>query len=64
MCEYCEKEMPFPNDLTVSSVRITRGNILDTDFESFEIKYCPWCGERLKHKNEKMETIQPEPTGK
>ncbi len=59
MCEYCEKGKPFPNDYTVSAVRIMDGNILDTDVESFEIKFCPWCGERLRNKNEQMETIQP-----
>lgn len=57
MCEYCENEKPFPNNYTVSAVKIRNGNVLDTDFEQFEIKYCPWCGRRLKHKNEQMEKV-------
>ena len=58
MCEYCENEKPFPSDYTISAAKIRDGNILDTEIERFKIKYCPWCGERLRHKNEQVETIQ------
>lgn len=58
MCQYCKEGKPFPNDYTISSTRIVNGNILDTEEESFEINYCPWCGERLVNQNEQMETIQ------
>lgn len=52
MCQYCKEGKPFPNDYTISSTRIVNGNILDTEEESFEINYCPWCGERLVNQDE------------
>ena len=57
MCEYCENKEPFSNDYMISAVKMRNGNILDTGIEEFKIKYCPWCGRRLKNKNEQMETV-------